>query len=463
MAAQADRRERGAYYTPAAVGEWLATELGLDATDSVLDPACGAGDLLLAALRAGVPWSRLAGLDIDPLAVALAQARLALAAGLDRAQCERLRAQVRVADALATPWPAATRILTNPPFLSRLRSLTATSPALAARIRARHGELLGPYADISAVFLADCLRHAAETGIVLPASVFATRDAAGLRDRNAPPVAAWTLPTRTFPGVAVPLVAAVFRAGGEGTRRMAGQPPRPVDVVRATRWSAVLCVGDPIPPLPASPGGTLGDIATVEADFRDEYYALRGHVVEGGDGLRVITSGLVEPGWLAWGLHPAKIHGSRWYRPTVPRAALHPRQARRLGPQVIVATQTRVLEAAADPGGLCVGLTPVLVVSPRSGVHLATILATLLSPAATAWGLGEGRGTGLALDAIKLSASQLRDMPAWPVSPRARALAERLVDGDRDTDTLLALGAAMSAGDDALLAWWKRRLGGVPR
>ncbi|MBM4391229.1 MAG: N-6 DNA methylase [Deltaproteobacteria bacterium] len=452
------RKALGAYYTPPAVADHIAAAtLSRSRTGSVLlDPACGAGAFLLAALRAGLPWRRLRGIDLDPLAVALARAQLAVAAGLDQDDCRELETLIVVGDALDSSWPAADVVLTNPPFLNRLKSLTAASPALAARIRSRHSELVGPYTDISVVFLAECLRHCPVVGIVLPASAYAARDSAALRAATPAPRWAWTLPGGAFPEVGWATVASVY-APGEGTMRLREIPPAVVDQGVLSHGPGLIAADDVAPPPAPASGAALGEVATVEADFRDEYYALQGHVREDAPGLRVVTSGLVDPGRLRWGEVPATIHRQRWTRPTVPVTALHPRQRARSGPQVLVATQTRVIEAAPDPGGHCVGITPVLVARPQ-GIGLADLLAVLLAPSSTAWALGCSLGSALSLDAIKLSASQLRALPMLPVSPGARALATQLVEGRYHRDAILALGRAMSPGRDDLFRWWARRL-----
>ncbi|MBM4365581.1 MAG: N-6 DNA methylase [Deltaproteobacteria bacterium] len=452
------RRALGAYYTPPAVADHLAVATLSRASPGavLLDPACGAGAFLLAALRAGLPWRQLRGIDLDPLAVDLARAQVALAARLGREECRELERLIVVGDALASSWPAAEVVLTNPPFLNRLKSLTATSPELAARVRSRHGDLVGAYTDISVVFLAECLRSCPVVGIVLPASAYAARDSAALRAATPSPRWAWTLPGGAFPEVGWATVASVY-APGEGTTRLRGIPPVVVDQGALSHGPGLIAAGDAAPPLVAATGAVLGDVATVEADFRDEYYALQGHVREDGPGLRVVTSGLVDPGRLRWGEVPATIHRQRWSRPTVPVTALHPRQRARTGSQLLVATQTPVIEAAPDPGGRCVGITPVLVVRPR-GVDLAHLLAVLLAPSSTAWALGRALGSALSLDAIKLSAAQLRELPMLPVSAHARALAAELVEGRYHRDTLIALGRAMSPGREDLFRWWSRRL-----
>ena len=134
----------------------------------VLDFACGAGALLLAAAALAHPHRarlRLLGLDLATLAVETTRARLGLL-GCD--------AQVRRADAIRVRWPAADLVLGNPPYL-RHETLPA---AQKARATARSG--LGRQADLSAHLTALALRHAPVVGLVLPRALASSRSAAPL-------------------------------------------------------------------------------------------------------------------------------------------------------------------------------------------------------------------------------------------------------------------------------------------
>jgi hypothetical protein len=135
---------------------------------AVLDPACGGGALLAAAeaLARGVGARLvLSGLDVAPLAAEAARERLRLL-GAD--------ADVRAADALAAPWPAADLVLANPPFL-RHEALAADEKARAARASG-----LSRQADLSAHFAALAIRRAPVAALVWPRALDASRSAAPL-------------------------------------------------------------------------------------------------------------------------------------------------------------------------------------------------------------------------------------------------------------------------------------------
>jgi hypothetical protein len=220
-------------------------------------------------------------------------------------------------------------------------------------------------------------------------------------------------------------------------------------------------------------------MATATAGFRAQFYGLAGHVRDGGEDRdpRLVTSGLIEPGRLAWGERPARFAGVRWAAPTVDLASLRdtgdPAVARwvedRLVPKVMVATQTRVVEAAVDAVGGCVPSTPVISVEAPAA-RLAHIAAVLLAPPVTAWALHHATGTALATGAVKLAARQVLEIPlpddgeGWD---DAAAIVPRIPDADDPFERrrlLVAAGERMTAAyrlgaaGPAVLDWWAARL-----
>jgi hypothetical protein len=381
----------------------------------VCDPACGGGAFLLEAAR---HTDRLVAMDIDPLAVAVTEAAVFLATGT--------RVQPLVVDALQADWPAVDAVVGNPPFLSQLRAATVRDRERAAALGATG------YVDESALFLVAAARRARRVALLQPESVVASAGCAPVRDELGPRLARLWVPDRRLFDAAVRVVGVVLdERGGLGGD-----------------WASLLADERGVPDVRLE-GERLGDRAHVTAGFRDEYYALAAFVQED-VGAPLVTSGLIDPNVLRWGERSARYGKRRWDRPAVAPGA--PVDSH-LVPKLLVATQTRVIEAVADVAGEWVPCTPVISVVPVD-LPLWHALAVLLAPPVTAWAMRRTVGSALSGDAIKLSASQVRDVPLPAAGPSWDAAAAALEAGD-------LLGAARSMTDAYgvdVLAWWQARL-----
>jgi hypothetical protein len=243
----------------------------------------------------------------------------------------------------------------------------------------------------------------------------------------------------------------------------------------AATWSVLITHGS-VPEVDLPPAaGTLGDLATATAGFRDEYYGLAPYVVDRAEAddeafPKLVTSGLLDPLRCWWGRRPARFARRRWSAPRLDRAALAEGDPSlsgwveaRLVPKVVLATQTRVLEPAVDGAGTWVPSVPVIAVHGASG-DLWRIAAVLAAPPVSAWALARFGGAALSSEAIKLSARQVLEVPV-PADRRSWcAAADRLRDGGPGS---LEAGAALmtrayGAGPD-VLEWWRRRLPVDPR
>ncbi|WP_370248161.1 class I SAM-dependent DNA methyltransferase, partial [Nocardioides sp.] len=455
LALLGDRDRRGAFYTPPDLADWLVARAlaGAPAATSVLDPACGAGDLLLAARRRGVPSRALHGTDLDPVAVAVARLRLLLAD--PAADVDDVVARLRVADGLGEhPAAPVDVVLGNPPFLGRLRAATATT--------ATGG--LGAYTDAAAVFLHRALDLVAPGGriaMVQPVSVLAARDAVAVRsavldqgrllDLWVEPVTT-TAATGPFPGLHVQTCAVVVErgpvTGRDGPADAVGDRPRvrvwssyargargrlrpaPRD---AAGWAALGAragrVEHRVPAVRPRTRGVLGDLATITADFRDEYYGLVPHVREAAEledpeapraWAPLVTSGLIDPARCGWGRRPARFARRTWQAPAVAPADLPEPLAgwarSRLVPKVLVAPQGRVVEAVADPEGRWLPSVPVISVVPVVGgpedpPAWARALAVLLAPTTSALLAARLHGSGLQPGAVRFSARHRAAVP----------------------------------------------------
>lgn len=467
-----ERRKLGAHHTPPDLARRLC-RLAVDGVDAstavVLDPACGGGAFLVAAAELLVSsgltpteaLARVHGIDVDPLAAATARAALRCWAGEPDAEVD-----VVTGDGLGE-WPVESTtgsivVVGNPPFRSPLDAGDDGEAAAALR-----SELAAPYADLAALFLLRSLRSLCSVGeggrvlLIQPESVLSSRDARRVREAATPHLdGLWIAGEKVF-GASVRVCAPLLVASpGRRVRRWSGASVRRRQAASrpaATSWAPLRAADVPTVRSRAT-GGRIGDLATATAGFRDEYYAIAAAVREGGAGAPVVTSGLVEPGRLDWGGRPARIGGRRLLHPVVSVDDLADERvarwvAARLRPKVLVATQTRVLEAAPDPEGVFVPLTPVLSVEPHDDRDVWRLAAALTAPQVTAWALRHHGGTALSADAVKLSARQLLDAPL-PADQRAwDEAADHLRHGDVD-----GCGEVFAAEEPALLDWWRARL-----
>ncbi len=460
---EADRRRRlGAWYTPHELVEQVVMAALHEASPvRVLDPACGDGRFLDAVQRAlaerGVA-AQVCGVDVDPEAVDAARRRLGASA------------EVIHGDALGHDWGDRRfdLVIGNPPFLSPLVSGNSTYRAAGAQ-----------YTDAAVAFWL-LAHHLAEprggrVAFVLPVSVLANRDAAPARAEVARRAAWrwwWWADKAVFPDAQVITGALVTELGVTPAlvRRQVGAdfgpatPVMPPPVVGAS-WGWLVADWLGLPPLDldgVATLGTLGEHASARADFRDQFYGLVGAVVDGGDGPPLITSGLIDPGRCDWGVRPVRFAGERFMRPTVEVGALSPRLQtwvhRRLVPKVLVASQTRLLEAVADPHGRWLPGVPVVSVIPHDADQVMAVAAVLTSPVASLWLAHRAAGSGRSARVVRVSAPVLHDIP-WPARPLDDAVAA-LVEGDTTACVTATLTAYGLTDDDArlLMQWWRSAL-----
>ena len=467
-----DRANRGAWYTPRAIAELIAARaFGPGVPSFVVDPTCGGGAFLLAALDAFVgrgvtpeeAVSRVAGLDIDPQAVATARDVIRIwAQGHGLASVEPLLDVGDALDAWPRDWPVPELVLGNPPFASPLRATKSRSsadlPPAAAAFRERHRTELGPYADLAAMHLLNAAHRVhPETGrlvMVLPQSMLAGRDAAPLRDwldRELPLEDLWISGEKLFDAnvrVFVPILARSGEPSGQ-------------------TWTeaAATEMGVPDPGLSSS-ASRLGSMCEATAGFRDEYYAMAEACVEGDVDdarCRLATVGSVEPLEVLWGKVPTRFAKSLWERPVVDDAAvpekMRPWFERQQVPKVLLPTQARILEPYVDRSGTVVPITPLLSITAADPAALDLVAAVLLAPAVSAWAARRGFGSALSVNAIKLRAADVLDIPLPSNQAKWEEAAALVPLGPSAIDRIAALMHDAYGGNAALMAWWQTRRG----
>lgn len=455
------RRSNGVHFTPEVLASGLvARALVRHEAPTVCDPACGGGALLLAAARHEVAnghvpdkvVARLWGIDIDPLAVATTEAALILYCGV-RPPAEHLVVADVLHDELVLP--AFDVVVGNPPFLGQLAAATARTASQSRALRLRFGEAVRAYTDSAWIFLllgCDLARQGGTVAMVQPQSLLAARDAGGVRravEERARLREVWVPHGRPF-DAAVDVCVPVLEIGGRS-----GDPP--------AEWGISLARHHGVPAVDLRSDRTLGDCATTAAGFRPEYYGTAQHVRED-DGLApgrpLLTSGLVDVGGNGWGRRSARVGGRIWQRPVVDVAALEGPAAawalRTSVPKLVIATQTKVIEATVDDDGRFLPGVP-LIVALAPAHHLWPLAAALCSPPVSAWAAQRAAGTALSPGAVRLTASIVREAPlpsdpaAWDEGTRAL----RAGDAERFAE---AMTAAYGAAPD-IAAWWLQRVG----
>ncbi len=442
---------RGAWYTPPELIEivvaGLFTNFALPRHRPirVLDPACGDGRFLVAVADRLTDLGHefeLIGCDVD-------------ASALDRVDGALVR--LTHDDALAHDWGGEQFdiVVGNPPFLSQMASGTTRGGS------SRHGG--GPYADAAFEFLALAVRLVNADGgrvaLVLPQSILAARDGGPVRRAVAEQADlcwSWWEPSQRHFDASVNVCAIVLRRPATGS-------------MSPTSWTRVVTdrLGVPVlDRLALHTSGTLGDRADLNANFRDEYYALVPAVGDDATGPPLVTSGLIDPGLCLWGTRPVRFAKRSFEHPRVDLSKLTGRfpawAARKLVPKVLVANQTRVIEAVADPEGAWLPGVPVTSVTPVGTAATVTELAAVLtSPIASALAWHSGGGTGLSTTSVRIGPAGLAATP-WPAGDLSAAV-DALHAGD-----IVGCGQAVcqayrrraSEIDDfeQLLNWWAERL-----
>jgi hypothetical protein len=450
LSTQAARKLRGAWYTPPAlidvvIDGVLADLLGTpafahDETRPVtaLDPACGDGRFLVALgerLAATGRRVELTGCDIDPAPLADVDPRI----------------RTLEADALAHGWGDRRFdvVVGNPPFLSQMAASTTRGGA------SRHGG--GPYADAAVEFLALAVRLAAPShgcvGLVLPQSVLAARHAASVRAQvaaDADPTWSWWEPEQRHFEASVNVCALGFRRPATGA-------------TTAASWTRIVTDRLGVPALDRlTTDGTVGDRADLNANFRDEYYALVPAVSDDADGPPLVTSGLIDPGHCAWGRRPVRFAKRDFAHPRVDLAKLAGRFVawadRKLVPKVLIANQTRIVEAVTDPDGAWLPGVPVTSATPIGDVSPWEIAAVLTSPVASAAAWQLGAGTGLSTKALRVGPALLGALP-WPGGELDEAVDALRSRGPAACGPLVdrAYGVDPTSAAE-LLSWWSARL-----
>lgn len=500
-----DRRKHGAHFTPRSVADQVVhlaiAEQGLTQLSGpqlVWDPAAGGGAFLLAAARRIEQVTGLArgqivrhmyASDIDPVAVAVCDASLELWAG------DRARPVTTCCDALLgldDRWPVEFDLIVgNPPFLGQLALDTGRTEQRRDDLRRAFDVVATGYVDDALLFLHLAVTRLGPNGVVtlvLPESMLGARDAE--RVRHAVQTVAslrslWIDEHQSF-AAAVDVVAPVLVRSidtGTETKVVFGNDDFvEVPTPSSSSWASLLARALRVPPVrDIDTNVRLGDLANITAGFRQHFYGIDGAVREstsaqGADELRLVTSGAIDPLHLLWGQRTLKFARTTWKAPVLELEHVADTSVRgwfedRCIPKILLATQSKVVEAVVDTSGTLMPSVPVISVEPHDPADIWLVAAVLCAPLASAMLANRAAGTGLSRTAIRLRASELAELPApidrllWTAGAAAAFDAQEAitagdshayVDGMRRLAT--TMDGAYGGGHDAVSRWWWERL-----
>ncbi len=265
---------------------------------------------------------------------------------------------------------------------------------------------------------------------------------------------------------------------GAGRGLVGRVPVAELDVARS--WSPLWATLQGCPELDLVVGERprVADVATVSAGFRDHYYGVVGHLSEtptGSDPRRLVTTAMIDAGVNRWGRMTVRVARRDWTTPWVDAAAVSaetPSLSAWLSaaaePKVLVATQTRVVEAVADPDGDVVALTPIISVHPAAhpegagdedGIGVQAMAAALCAPPAALWALRMFGGGAMSEGSLKLAARQVARVPLPQDVTEWNAATACMADG-MDPARFAAHGTRSWGIDRSdIVDWWIERIG----
>ena len=126
----------------------------------------------------------------------------------------------------------------------------------------------------------------------------------------------------------------------------------------------------------------------------------------------MITSGLIEPGRCLWGERPVRFAKQHYAAPRVALERLSPALQKwahgKLVPKILIANQTKVIEAVHDVRGEWLPSVPVITCLTEQPERT---LAVLSSAEANEWVQQHAAGSGLSATSVRLNPRLLASIP----------------------------------------------------
>lgn len=410
------------------------------------------------------------------------------------AATERLHWPLIFADVFQRPNPGFDAIVGNPPFLAQTHAGTAATSAEIEFRRHNLGSCVSGISDGASHFMLlslALLRFGGFVSLVQPDSFLASKGSESVRRKIVDQhclTHLWVAGEQVFEAAVETCSPTVSKSAGASAilRRFIGRNWRELSSLDREyvaespgNWAPLVAEAFGIPSVEIVDQTTLSEYLSATADHLDQYYGLAGHVVESenaaGETAPLITVGLIDPANNRWGRVSTKFNKVKFDGPVVDLESLAVDNPdllawarKRLVPKVLVATQTKVLEAILDPSGHLLPSVPVLTVV-ATNTSLSHVAAAISSPPATAIAARDFLGSALSSDAIKISAKQLSALPAPSVGEAwDRGAGHYLSASKSSTEVdwrnhMLSMGQAMCEAyelpdKEELMQWWTGRL-----
>lgn len=381
---------------------------------TVLDPACGTGPFLVAAAlrlwerggattqdeRRAIVQRHIHGWELDHETAAVARRLFLRWLDVD---------PIETRDALEPPSPRFDLVVGNPPWVDS----TAMAPARRAELHARYALARGNW-DLWCPFVERALQLTADDGVhafIVPDKLASAAFAAPVRARLASH-GVHTLRSvgRVFEDHSV--VGTAYVAGRPGVDLPADGSPW----VMPGASRALLAALEGMP--------TLDTVAKVHgAATVAEAYLWGDALTDGGEGHRLVNSGLIDPWKSHWGQRDMRYLKRRWTEPRVPHDTLSARrQDFATRPKLIVAGMTRDLEVLPDIDGTWLAAKSTTIVLPE--VPLLGLAAWMNSRAASCWYRAVYGSLSFRGGYLRVGPPQLRTLPVPPLPEEALRLGE---------------------------------------
>lgn len=372
---------RGQVMTPPHLARHLVGLMGVKPGQRWLDPAAGLGSFLQAALESGADPHELHAMEVETTQAALATLLLPASATVIRGDA------LCPLDDLPAGWPGGfDRVVLNPPYRN---AIEARDPAwnrqrdlLKDCFRSARGsfDLYVPFIERGL----QLLRPGGRLGLLVPDKWLSCSYGSALRAilpaESRLLRLQYTSARGQFPRVDFEMVLLVLEkrdAGGGGfiaaglqlerldqnlKRISASRPPSMEALADPKGWGCLVAPAGRRR-LGSQRGLTLADQHEVRASLSTaEYYRIELREGAAGEaGLKLLSSGAIDPFVQHWGRRPTRFRSQRWHRPLVEQASLSPRRREETGrPRVLLANLSRRIEALAVGPGEALGVVNVM-------------------------------------------------------------------------------------------------------